>query len=968
VTDKRILYTYIFLLVLILAVATLFRIVDIQNAPPAFFPDEANMAVDALSIMQGNFYLVTPHEGGEGALYAYLLALTFSIFGPGILQARMLTAALSAMSAGVAFAFLYRLLAPRLGNWSALAGSAFAGLGLSMANWYVSVSRQAFPQPLAVLLQMTCLAAVWWALRTPRRVVTLLAGLLLGLTAYTYVPAKLTPLVLLLYFLLDWAAHRQDSFLAHHLRRLTMIAAIGGVLYVPLLFTLILRASELGGRAAQFTILNPAINQGDPWSTLFRSILANAAGFLPFVRHMAGYATVKAMDDLTALLFVVGLMVAIWHWRRSQFLLFPVWWGVMLMPSIIAPEGAIPHLRRAVGTVVPTFALAGLGLVTPLWLIAQRQVAWRRMVLIVATLTIAFLSLSIRARQTYMGYYLRVKDDEAAALMNHIFDFELADVMTAEGDESTRYILPVDSASGTLFPESSTLAFLYQGQANYAYVWDNETSLFDELRQLAKGKTRIGVVHWKVSKHTQADPKQVFTYVLKRWGVPDKDTSHKYFDVDYFVLEADALAAVPATLAPTDVSFEGRLALVGTAIDGNPVAGAPLWTELAWRKTSSFSTNYQVAIQLEDEAGHIVGQTDKPLLNNRWHRGTGEWAVGAEERGYYLLRVDPATPPGTYRLKVVVYANQGDGPRLAPLLPEVGADLAAVLGEVTVSPPTMPPEVAALPIPHRLDLEIGDGLWLLGFDPGFTGPLRPGDRATLSLWWQTQKPLSRDLAVITGIGYGERAWPLNKPQPLGGPSYPTHEWPAGAVVRTLVDLRLPPEVETGGYNLGVRLLDVESAESLADWLLGQMQVTGRARIFEVPSMTHVIEAGFDEQVTLLGYDLDLTQVEAGGPAELTLYWQAQREMKTAYKVFVHLLDSSGAIVTQVDREPQAGEAPTTGWLVGEVVVDRIEIPPQGLERAQRIALGLYDPVDGTRLTIGETGADMVTLNTRELEQ
>jgi hypothetical protein len=905
--------------------------------------------------MQGNFYLVTPHEGGEGALYAYLLALTFSIFGPGILQARLLTAVLSAISAGIAFAFLYHVLAPRVGNWPALVSSAFAGLCLSTVDWYVSLSRQAFPQPLAVLLQMTCLGAVWSALRTPRRVVTLLAGLLLGLTAYTYVPAKLTPLVLLLYFLIDWTARRQDSFLAHNFRRLTVIAAIGGALYAPLLVTLILRASELGGRAARFTILSTTINQGDPWGTLFKSILANAAGFLPFVRQVAGYATVRAMDDLTALLFVVGLMAAIWHWRRPQFLLFPIWWAVMLLPSIIAPEGSIPHLRRAVGTVVPTFALAGLGLATPLWLTAQRQMAWRRLVLVMATLAIAFLSLSTRARQTYAGYYLRVKDDEAAALMNHIFDFELAEVMTAEGDESTSYVLPVDSASGTLFPESSTLAFLYQGQATYAYVWDDETSLFDELRKLAQGKTRIGLVHWRVSKHTQADPKQVFSYVLERWGVSDEDTAHKYFDVDYFVLETDAQAAVPATLTPTDVSFEGRLALVGTAIDENPMAGAPLWAELAWRKTSDFSTNYQVAIQLEDEAGHNVGQTDKPLLNNRWHRGTGEWEVGAEERDYYLLRVDPATPPGTYRLKAVVYANQGDGPRLAPQLPEVGADLGVVIGEVTVSPPRMPPEVATLPIPHRLDLEMGDGLWLLGFDPGFTGPLHPGDRATLSLWWQTQKPLSKDLAVIAGIGHGERAWPLNKPQPLGGADYPTHEWPAGAVVRTFVDQRLPPEVETGDYNLGVRLLDVESAESLADWLLGQIQVTGRARIFEVPSVPHAIGVGFDEQVTLLGYDLDLTQVESGGQAELTLYWQAQKEMETAYKVFVHLLDSSGAIVTQVDQEPQAGEAPTTGWLAGEVVVDDIRIAiTEDTAATQSIAVGLYDPMTGERLPVRNT--------------
>jgi hypothetical protein len=38
-----------------------------------------------------------------------------------------------------------------------------------------------------------------------------------------------------------------------------------------------------------------------------------------------------------------------------------------------------------------------------------------------------------------------------------------------------------------------------------------------------------------------------------------------------------------------------------------------------------------------------------------------------------------------------------------------------------------------------------------------------------------------------------------------------------------------------------------------------------------------------------------------------------------------------------------------------------------LERAQRVVLGLYDPVSGARLTIGETGADVVILDTRELE-
>ena len=132
-------------------------------------------------------------------------------------------------------------------------------------------------------------------------------------------------------------------------------------------------------------------------------------------------------------------------------------------------------------------------------------------------------------------------------------------------------------------------------------------------------------------------------------------------------------------------------------------------------------------------------------------------------------------------------------------------------------------------------------------------------------------------------------------------------------------------------------------------------------------MAHPVGANLGGQVTLLGYDLDLTQVAGGGPAQLILYWQAQREMDTAYKVFVHLLDESGQIAAQVDREPQAGQAPTTAWLAGEVLVDPVEIPVQGLERVQRIALGLYDPASGMRLTVKESGGDAVILHIGETQ-
>jgi hypothetical protein len=125
------------------------------------------------------------------------------------------------------------------------------------------------------------------------------------------------------------------------------------------------------------------------------------------------------------------------------------------------------------------------------------------------------------------------------------------------------------------------LAFLYKGQATYAYVWDDEATLFAELQQLTEGKGRIGVVRWKVSKHTGADPKQVFDYALKKNGVPDGRTTHKYFDVDYYRLGSGAAVGSPAALASMNISFEDQLTLVGMAMDADAAAGELIWIELA---------------------------------------------------------------------------------------------------------------------------------------------------------------------------------------------------------------------------------------------------------------------------------------------------------------------------------------------------------------------------------------------------
>jgi hypothetical protein len=97
-----------------------------------------------------------------------------------------------------------------------------------------------------------------------------------------------------------------------------------------------------------------------------------------------------------------------------------------------------------------------------------------------------------------------------------------------------------------------------------------------------------------------------------------------------------------------------------------------------------------------------------------------------------------------------------------------------------------------------------------------------------------------------------------------------------------------------------------------------------------------------------------------------LRWRSAAELQQAYKVFVHVLDASGQqVVAQRDAEPQDGRAPTTGWVVGEVIDDQyvITLPAGVAAGAYPVEVGVYEPRSGDRLRL-PNGDNHFVLNTR----
>jgi 4-amino-4-deoxy-L-arabinose transferase-like glycosyltransferase len=119
-------------------------------------------------------------------------------------------------------------------------------------------------------------------------------------------------------------------------------------------------------------------------------------------------------------------------------------------------------------------------------------------------------------------------------------------------------------------------------------------------------------------------------------------------------------------------------------------------------------------------------------------------------------------------------------------------------------------------------------------------------------------------------------------------------------------------------------------------------------------------ADFGGQVSMLGHAPVPERIVAGEILPLTFVWQAQAEVSSDYKVFVHLLDGEGRIVAQRDSEPVGGWRPTPSWRVGESVRDNhgLLIPESVPAGEYRLIVGLYGP-EGERLPVRDTTGQLV---------
>jgi 4-amino-4-deoxy-L-arabinose transferase-like glycosyltransferase len=335
--------------------AAILRFAEIATNPGGLYGDEAAEGLDALLMLrQPGFHpdwlVWFQDDGGREALFAYVVAAAFTLFGDSALILRETAAAI-----GVAGVLAIAALAGRWGKVTALVAAAWAAGSL----WLICVSRDGMRNTIVPFFGAIALIAILrWAAR-PNRATAILAGAVTSLsTFYTYQPLKLLPLLVVIWLI--WLRHAdRPKYLQ---LRAGIPAAIVAFVVVgfPMLAVAVTEPASYFGRATAVSVFNPAVVSDVPYPIhVLRTVL-----MFGFFGDGNGRHDVASLPLLPIPLALVGLLGLRRLWRRrsdpaDSLILLSL--GVFMLPLLLFPDGYSPHFLRALGLAAPLGVTIGLG-------------------------------------------------------------------------------------------------------------------------------------------------------------------------------------------------------------------------------------------------------------------------------------------------------------------------------------------------------------------------------------------------------------------------------------------------------------------------------------------------------------------------------------------------------------------------------------------------------------------------------
>ena len=886
----------------ILLTAAGLRLVGLPRPPAGPYYDEAANGILASAIANEGYrpIFIASYTGKE-VLFFYLAALSIKLGGSTLLALRLTSAVLGILTVAATFWCIWELYTDRE-NRASLA--LLTGGLLATSFWHLNLSRVGLRAVAQPLFQALTLALLWRGLRTGRRWTVALGGVFCGLSAYTYLAARLFPFPLATTLLALWLADRRQR--RRRAGQIGLFVGLAALTFAPLGLYFIRHPEQFAVRIQQVAAEGASHTLTEAFAQAFGIFWVAGDPLARF--NLPGQ---PLFGPILAVAFVVGLLIAgaqLFGRRapldRARAALLMSWIPFMILPTALTVADIIPHYLRAAGLLpliylFPALAIDGLVrgaghffpnkakyLVVPVLLALVAAGAWQS-------------AGDFFGQLAHRSDHYEISDGDLADMADWLNQQEL-------GDQAV-YVAAIHY-------RHPTLAFLADDYASLKWLTGGRTLVIPADRPALVLVPRSIDYAWATPYLSEA------TRLPTPEG-PDGQPAFSAYQVP--------AGAFPPARNELVVDFSHVIQLQGyEALESTT-------------ETVDLALHWQVLNPPPQEDLvvfiHLVDAWQSPWAEKLpFQYPSAEWMPGETFVDHIRVNLPPGTPPGRYTAYVGLY-SAGSNSNLTVVNPDgsFGGLVAQAPLDLTLSA-TAGGETPEN-IRRRLNLDTGLGATLLGYNLD-SNMLRTREALFVTLFWQTPaqaEEMTVQLSLADQILY--------QGAPVHG-SYPSSSWPAGAVVQDRYNPRIPLDTPAGKWPLTLSWFEPDGESGSVE--LGQVQVISPERNWTQPPMQTALHETLGDTVELAGYDL----VRDGGALTLTLFWQAQETMEQDYTVFVHLLAADGTLISQADRMPQNGEYPTSWWASGEVVSDQIELAlPKGATPPYSFRVGLYVPTTGEQL-------------------
>lgn len=899
-----------------LMTAATLRLSDLSQVPAGVHYDEAANGILAAEIgLKGERPVFITSYTGKEVLFFYLAGGLMRLLGDSVFTLRLTAALVGIVTIAAVYWLGLELFRDRR---VALIAAAL----LAISFWHLLFSHLGFRAVTQPLLQTLTAAALLRGVRLEKRKWLLLSGLFLGLTAYTYLAARLFPVLLLL-------ASLPLLFGDYWRKRGLQLLLVGGVALIvlaPLLGFFVANPEAFWVRITQVAPNEAALSLGE---SILRSLQMFFLVGDPYIRfNLPGR---PLFGWFWGGLLLVGWMMLVWRWRaipadwqRLGVLLLLLAPFIMLLPTALATNEIVPSNLRAIGLIPFIFYLPGAGLIL---FVNDLGKQFRQIELTSAVLTVGVLALMVGGLLTERLYF-RVWGRDAAVF------FETDGDLTAVAE----FLGQLDTEGKNVY-----VSALHYQHPTLAYLSDK----YEQVKWLPQDRGGEAVVFPAretaiyLFPHNSPLPSWAVDYFAKADLLPSPLAPDGSLAFLAYEMSGTPANIVPAR--PLSVNFGNAITLMGYDVE-EVAAGEMLTLFLYWQVNFDQTTDFTPFVHFEDAWGQRWSQEETfAYPSAQWSRG--ETIVQRVE-----IEVPAGAPLGSgYQMRVGLFSGSS-GERL-PRLDESGryAGDTYLIDNITVLPGEPPRHLPRPPI--VLNQIVRPQLKLLGVTREALD-VATGESVNLALWWYATEFVPQTTVRLELMGSNNEGRILGNFQPVHD-TYPFTSWQSPQFLIDWQTVRIPNDIPASEYRLMARLLDGADA-TLATVDLGPLHVTVTERNFTVPDLERPYPATFGHEIKLLGYSL--TPLDEPDRYQLDLIWQALSEPNNDYTVFIHLLQADGSCTPclwQQDVMPQQNQCPTGRWLSHEVVTDsyQITLPPDTQPGSYQLEIGLYIAETGQRLQV-----------------